>query len=511
MKTKQKAELGDFQTPLPLARAIARMLARQRVSPAAVLEPTCGEGSFLVAAVDQFRGITKAVGLDINETYVAAARSALGAKSRACEVQLVHGDFFRTDWRSLLDTLPDPLLVVGNPPWVTNAHLGSLGSSNLPAKSNFQKHSGLDALTGKSNFDISEWMLIRLLEWLSERRATLAMLCKTAVARKVLLYAWKSRLPLEASSIRLIDAEASFGAAVDACLLVCTLSPSAYNCDCSIYEHIGAQSRTGVFGYRDGRLIANAEAYERWKHLVGRETIRWRSGIKHDCTRIMEFSREGDVYRNGLGELVSLEDRYLYPMLKGSKLANSTTENPSRWMLVTQRTVGQDTSPIESSAPKTWGYLQSHADILDRRASSIYRNRPRFSVFGVGPYSFTPAKVAISGFYKKLAFAEVGSHRNKPIVLDDTSYFLPCYGNDEARYIASLLNTDVARELLSAFVFWDSKRPITIDVLRRVDLLGLATELGSENTMRRYLSARPETSAIPAADAPTQKELFPTY
>lgn len=510
MKTKQKAELGDFQTPLPLARAIVRMLARHGVSPSAVLEPTCGEGSFLVAAVDQFGGVTRAVGVDVNGSYVAAARSALCAKSVACEVQLIQGDFFRTDWPSLLDTLPDPLLVIGNPPWVTNAHLGVLGSSNLPAKSNFQKHSGLDALTGKSNFDISEWMLIRLLELLSGRRATLAMLCKTAVARKVLLHAWKNRLPLEASSIRLIDAEAYFSAAVDACLLVCTLSPSAHNCDCSIYDAIGAQSRRGVVGYRDGRLIANAEAYERWKHLIGRETIRWRSGIKHDCTKIMEFSKEGAVYRNGLGELVHMEDTYLYPMLKGSKVASGRTENPSRWMLVTQRTVGGDTSAIESCAPKTWDYLQSHAQHLDRRASSIYRSRPRFSVFGVGPYSFTPAKVAISGFYKKLTFTEVGTHCGKPIVLDDTCYFLPCYGDREARYLTCLLNSDVARELLSAFIFWDSKRPITTDVLRQVDLLALATELGSEDTMRRYLSARPDTSSIAAADAPTQRELFPT-
>ena len=45
-------------------------------------------------------------------------------------------------------------------------------------------------MTGKSNFDISEWMLIRLLEALQGRRATIAMLCKTATARKVLRHAW---------------------------------------------------------------------------------------------------------------------------------------------------------------------------------------------------------------------------------------------------------------------------------------------------------------------------------
>jgi len=37
-------------------------------------------------------------------------------------------------------------------------------SENLPKKSNFQGLRGLDARTGKSNFDIAEWMLIRLIE-----------------------------------------------------------------------------------------------------------------------------------------------------------------------------------------------------------------------------------------------------------------------------------------------------------------------------------------------------------
>ncbi len=73
-------------------------------------------------------------------------------------------------------------------------------------------------------------------------------------------------------------------------------------------------------------------------------------------------------------------------------------------MLITQHTTGADTSRIAQKAPHTWDYLQSYAHLLDRRASSIYRNRPRFSIFGVGPYSFAPWKVATFGFYKQLAF-----------------------------------------------------------------------------------------------------------
>ena len=77
------------------------------------------------------------------------------------------------------------ILVIGNPPWVTNSDLGQLGSNNLPTKTNFQGLRGFDARTGKSNFDISEWILVRLIEALPPDGA-IAMLCKTMTARKVL-------------------------------------------------------------------------------------------------------------------------------------------------------------------------------------------------------------------------------------------------------------------------------------------------------------------------------------
>src|SRR5262249_18449290 len=154
-------------------------------------------------------------------------------------------------------------------------------------------------------------------------------------------------------------------------------------------------------------------------------------GIKHDCSKVMELRREGDRYRNGLNELIDLEGDYVYPMLKSSEITSGRSREPTRWMLVTQRAVGDETSVIGALAEKTWKYLLSQGDRLDRRASSIYRNRPRFSVFGVGDYTFAPWKVAISGFYKNLQFATVGPYEGKPVVLDDTCYFVPCQSQEE--------------------------------------------------------------------------------
>jgi hypothetical protein len=444
-------------------------------------------GAFLVAALDQFPSIQNAIGLDINQNYVERVEANISKTSHKQKTRVVRADFFFTEWPLLLKDYPDPLLVLGNPPWVTNAALGSLGGSNLPIKSNFQNHRGMDAITGKANFDISEWMMLRILDWLNGRDATLALLCKTAVARKVLTRAWKHELHLDCSAIYEVNALAHFGAAVDACLLICTFSPHKTNFDCAVFSDLAATIPNSAFGYRSHKLIADINLYDHWKHLEGAEIYKWRSGIKHDCSPVLELDKDGQYCINGLGERVELEETYLFPMLKSSDVANNKVANPTRRMLVTQHHVGEKTDAIRTIAPRTFGYLQRHASLLDRRASSIYKNRPAFSIFGVGEYSFSPWKVAISGFYKRLVFTTVGPSANKPVVLDDTSYFIPCRTEEEAHFVAALLNSRPAQEFYRAFVFWDAKRPITVDLLRRLDLLALARELGSEGIMKQFL------------------------
>lgn len=481
-----KREFGDFQTPIQLARKVCLLLSEQGLIPSSVLEPTCGKGSFIVASLETFPSITNAVGIDINSEHVNRARIAVHPVRKSTNVDIRPADFFDVDWNSLLEALPEPLLIIGNPPWVTNAELGSIGSSNLPEKSNFQRHRGFDAITGKGNFDISEWMLLRALDWIDGKRATIAMLCKTSVARKVLMHAWGNGHSLERADIYHIDAKAHFGASVDACLLVVAASSAEPNLKCRVHDTLDESSVSATLGYAHGRLLADATAYETWKHLEGNGLQKWRSGIKHDCARVMELRELNGQYQNGLGEVVSLESDYLYPMLKSSDIANNSELRPSRWMIVTQTFIGEDTALIKERAPKTWEYLEIHADYLERRASSIYRKRPPFSIFGVGGYSFATWKVAISGLYKDLRFRVVGPSEGKPVVLDDTCYFIACKTQEEATFIADILNGDAAQQFFSAFVFWDAKRPITVELLQRLDLLALARELGMDKQFKEY-------------------------
>lgn len=347
----------------------------------------------------------------------------------------------------------------------------------------------MDAITGKSNFDISEAMLLRLSRLLAGRDAVLAMLCKTSVARKVLVHIWHAATPTRDAALYRIDASAEFGASVDACLFLCRFGVPVPDLSASVFPSLGATAPTERIRFRDGRLVANAEMHDRWRHLEGKEVYRWRSGIKHDCAEVCELEGAPGAWRSAGGAAVDIEPDHVYPMLKASDLGNARVHAPRRWMLVTQRSVGEDTSKIAAAAPRTWAYLQANLDGFARRASAIYRNRPPFSMFGVGTYSFSPWKVGIAGLYKRIHFVVIGPHDGKPVVLDDTGYFVPCHSQEEAALVASLLNSDAAREFYSAFAFWDAKRPITVELLRRLDLRRLAAALGKSADLERVLDA----------------------
>ncbi|MCY4491155.1 MAG: SAM-dependent DNA methyltransferase [Thaumarchaeota archaeon] len=360
---------------------------------------------------------------------------------------------------------------------MTNSTIGALNDKNLPTKSNFKQLSGLDALTGKSNFDISEWMLIHLLKHLTGHHAVLAMLCKTSVARKVLHYSWAKNFSILKSSIYSIDAFKHFGVAVDACLLVIILQPNATSNECTVYSNLDAVDGMSAIGLRDGCLIADLKLYVSYDHLSGTSSLRWRSGIKHDCARVMELRRTEDGFVNKLGEHPELESTYIYPFFKSSHLANTNTASP-HYVIVTQQLVGEDTAPIKKCAPKTWSYLQSHKKFFERRASTVYKNKPSFSIFGVGKYSFASWKVAISGFYKRLNFCCVGPVDGKPTILDDTCYFMPCQSRHDAVALTKLLNSESSKQFFASRVFWDTKRPITAHLLSNLNLEKLATEAG---------------------------------
>jgi methylase of polypeptide subunit release factors len=149
MKSFNKAEFGDFQTPPSLARQVCALLHAHQITADIIVEPTCGVGAFVLAAAEAYP-TAKVFGGELNAAHLSAAANSVAAAGYATRVTLRQQDFFASDWKRTLSDLPGRLLLLGNPPWVTNAAISGLNGSNLPQKQNFQGLRGLAARTGKA-------------------------------------------------------------------------------------------------------------------------------------------------------------------------------------------------------------------------------------------------------------------------------------------------------------------------------------------------------------------------
>lgn len=430
---------------------------------ARVLEPTCGLGSFL-HVTSQMVPDSERIGIEIQpdlarvaETYAKVLVNNIFHMNMADDVK------WQTD---------NPLFVIGNPPWVTSSALNRMDSANLPIKENFKGARGLDALLGSSNFDVCEYIILKMLDEFRCEPFSLGMLCKTQVARNVIEYAASAGYPLAGSEIYRIDAMHWFKAAADACWFIVHSDPQgSRDYTTEVHDDLrNPRPSTRRFGVVDGRLVSHVDRYADLCAADGKSPFEWRSGLKHDAAAVFELTAGPEPTTRDDGLVLDVEREYLFPFLKCTDVFRGRHTALSRWVIVPQMSFGADTAHLERTAPKLWCYLDSHGDLLDNRKSSIYRNRPRFSVFGHGNYTFAPYKVAVSGLHKEPVFRLVGPIDGKPVVLDDTCYFLPFDNAMEAALTWAILNSPASRDFIESLVFWDSKRPLTKKLLARIDL-----------------------------------------
>ncbi len=458
-------EYGDFQTPGELAAKVLR-ITQGRAAWGRILEPTCGAGNFLHEAGCLIENGAHAIGIEVQPDY---ARSA-----RKTSADILLADIFTMDLgRDLSWNSSGPMLVVGNPPWVTNSQLTVLGSENRPERVNLKNLRGYDAMTGSSNFDIAEYIWLKLITELQAHAPTISLLCKTQVARNVIEYCAQLQLPVSGAMLHPIDAKKWFNVAVDAALFTLQVNAGPPSYACELYESLDSRTPQRRFGVVDGKMVADIDAYAVGRAVEGKCQVEWRQGMKHDAAAVMELKHTENGAVTSAGELVEVERQYLYPLLKCTDVFRGRL-GLARWVVVPQRSYGEETQRLAHEAPLLWRYLNRNAAVLDGRKSSIYRNRPRFSVFGLGEYSFAPYKIAISGLHKTALFRLVGPTAGKPVFFDDTCYLLPFDDPAEAAVVLALLTAPPVQNLLRSLIFFDSKRPVTKKLLQRIDLVAAA-------------------------------------
>jgi len=486
---QDRVEFGDFQTNPNLTKSVTKFLCeKKKINPQLLIEPTCGKGNFIVAALSTFSQLKKVVGIEIFKPYTWETKFNIieffisNPNENKPLIDIVHFNVFDFNFSCFLDKFKKDILILGNPPWVTNAKLSSLNSDNLPPKSNFKKHNGFDAITGKGNFDIGEYITLMMFDAFQSSSGNLAFLVKNSVIKNVVFDQYKRKYKISEIEKLTIDSKKEFNVSVDAALLCCKLN-SGPRYTCHEFDFYNPEKPIREFGWIKDKFISNTDLYLHSKDIDNVCPFEWRQGIKHDLSSIMELELANDQLINGKHEKVILEEDLVYGVLKSSDLKEKVIKKSRKFTIITQKKIGQDTSFIKEKLPQTYKYLESHKQDFENRKSSIYCNKPDFSIFGIGDYSFTSFKIAISGFYKTFSFSLVLPFNGKPAMLDDTCYFIGFDNLDFAAYTAILLNSEQTKELLRSITFSDAKRTFTKDILMRIDLNKLAHQF-SEKDLR---------------------------
>ena len=480
-----RAEYGDFQTNKDLANKLAKSLSKNNILPEIIIEPTCGKGNFIIASLSNFKTVKKVFGIEIYKPYIWETKFSIldyflsNPNDNKPEITIKHCNIFDFDFKNISKQYPnEKLLIIGNPPWVTNSKLGSLNSTNLPKKSNFKNQNGLDAMTGKGNFDIAEYITLMLLDVFQTHNGHLALLVKNSVIKNIIFDQKDAKYKIGKIEKYCIDSKKEFNVSVEASLFYCQLN-STPSFQCNELDFYSLEKKSS-FGWLNAKFVSNLANYNENKEIDGQCPFKWRQGIKHDCSNVMELERENECFINKLSQKIKLEEDLIYGFLKSSDLKNTVIKNTRKQVIITQTKVGQDTSYIQHLYPKTYNYLKSNITYFQARKSSIYKGKPHFSIFGIGDYSFKSYKVAISGLYKTYHFTLVLPQDNKPIMLDDTCYFIGFDKIEFAVYTLILLNHSKTEEFLKSITFSDAKRVFTKDILMRLDLLNITQTISQK-------------------------------
>ncbi|AWX32642.1 class I SAM-dependent methyltransferase [Methanosphaera sp. BMS] len=460
MKSNSKKEYGDYQTPQYFANKVVKYVKEKlEYEPDLIIEPTCGVGNF-IKACRKYYSATRIVGIDINEEYL----NEIGATNN---LQLYHGNIFDLDFNRIKIDDDTKYLIIGNPPWVTNTRLSKYESDNIPEKNNYKHLEYFDAITGESNFDISEHIILSLIDDFNKSNAAIVFLCKYSVACNIFKHLAQNKIRLANVQIIKFDSMKVFKADTTSCILIMEFNDDGRLVNKCNVSNMDNPKENYTIGVIDDKFYSNTD---NMVDIDGICSFEWRQGIKHDCVKVMELKKVGDKYENKKDERVYLEENLLYPLLKSSNLKKPIVTDSNYSILLTQHRLKEDTSYIKDEYPLTWKYLDENRELFANRKSSIYRRCPEFSIFGIGKYAFRPYKVAISGFYKKGLFSLVYNDE-KSMMLDDTCYYISFDDYDSAYITMLILNSNLVQNFLKSIVVIDSKRPYTKKVLKRIDII----------------------------------------
>ncbi len=505
---------GEYYTPTWLAEYVLDEAMYRGDPHCRVLDPACGSGAFLAAAIHRIRRhnqrlepqqlcnavLSTVVGFDLSPLAVISARAnylvALG--ELAPLVALADVPVYRRD--SILDLAPDQSaasgpfdLVVGNPPWIAWDNLpADYRQATMPL---WQRY-GLFSLSanqarhGGAKKDLSTLLIYAVADRYLAEHGRLAMVVTQTIfqTRGAGDGFRRFRIGVDGPPLKVIRvSDLTERRPFDAANWTATLTldkgtPTTYPVPYIRWtRHQGGKSvprqywaepidpsrPSSPWFLRPDRLsvdlasLAGASDYQArlGANTGGASGVYWLElvGRETGLVRVRNITRRGKQFIEPVEEV--LEPDLIYPLLSWGDIGRFRARPTAHVLLVqdVDSRQGIDEDTLSSEYPRTYAYLiRFRHRLVARAAYRRYQSRASFySMYNVGPYTIAPIKVVWRRMDRRLQAAVVEEVNDRwlgprPVIPQETCVLIACSTADEAHYLCALLNCSIVGFLATA-------------------------------------------------------------
>ena len=79
---------------------------------------------------------------------------------------------------------------------------------------------------------------------------------------------------------------------------------------------------------------------------------------------------------------------------------------------------------------------------------------PEYVLYNIGDYTFSPYKVVWKTLATSMTAAVISNKDGKLIIPDHNIVMVPLYEEDEAYFLAGILNSDIVNKFVNAYISW---------------------------------------------------------